>query len=57
MESCKTTTTVTKYRMTLTTEERDWLRWLMQNPIGCDYPDDEELYNRNMRKVFWNALE
>ena len=46
-----------EYVLSLTREESDWLRSLMQNPIECDDPDDEEIYNRDMRRVFWDALQ
>ena len=49
---------VTKeYVITLTKEERDWLREMVQNPIHCDNPNDEDPLERDMRQTFWDALQ
>ena len=46
-----------EYVLTLTKEERDWLRGMMQNPIHCDNPNDEDPFQLDMRQTFWDALQ
>jgi hypothetical protein len=38
-------------------EEATWLRQIMQNPINCDHPSQEEIYDGKMRKDFFEALK
>lgn len=54
MDAVVTTTTV--ITLTLTLEESAWLRALVQNPINCVDPEEEEPLNREMRQRFWNSL-
>ena len=42
------------YNLTLNEKEAMWLKALVQNPF-C-HPDDETEENREMRKLFWEAL-
>ena len=44
-----------KFQLTLTPEEANWLKGIMQNPHGCT-PQEEDEYNKGMRMKFWNAL-
>ncbi len=39
----------------LVEEEVNWLKEIIQNPIGCT-TSDEELKDSKMRKLFWDAL-
>ena len=40
----------------LNEQEREWLKSLVQTPIGISY-EDEPLESRKMRQTFWNALD
>lgn len=40
----------------LNEKEREWLKGVVQNPIGTTY-EEESLENNKMRQVFWNALD
>lgn len=46
----KTTTTVT---LVLNPDEVEWLKALMQNPLG----PSEQVDDRRMREKFWDALQ
>jgi hypothetical protein len=50
VETTKTTTLVLNER------ETEWLKGLMQNPIGVRFPQDEPEQDKEMRHVFWEAL-
>ena len=47
--------TVNKAVLELEDFEVQWLRNIMQNPIGCSY-EEEFGGDREMRKKFWEAL-
>ena len=42
--------------LVLNEQEAEWLKGLMQNPIGVMYPQDEPKPDREMRRIFWEAL-
>ena len=50
VSAMKTTT------LMLNEREAEWLKALMQNPIGVMYPQDEPPDDREMRAKFWTAL-
>ena len=41
--------------LTMTADEAQWLKEIMQNPHGCT-PEQEDTYNKDMRLSFWNVL-
>jgi hypothetical protein len=49
----KITQTIT---LVLNEREAEWLKGLMQNPIGGMDPQDEPEDDREMRRIFWEAL-
>lgn len=40
------------YTLTLTEQEKEWLKGLMQNPLY----ENEEFYDQDMRYTFWSGL-
>lgn len=36
--------------------EAKWLKGVMQNPLHGESCEEEESGNKNMRKLFWDAL-
>ena len=40
----------------LTEKEAQWLKELVQNPIGCT-PEEEDLDSREIRNAFWMCLD
>ena len=50
IENTKTVTLV------LNDDEAKWLRCVMQNPLYCDDPAEEDVQDKKMRSVFWKAL-
>ena len=42
--------------LTLNEVEFAFLKAVMQNPIGCEKPCDEEIGNKKMRSKFWETL-
>lgn len=44
-----------QFVLELSEEEVNWLRGVMQNPINCEHPVDEEQIDREMREKFWEA--
>ena len=45
-----------KIKLVLSESEAEWLKALVQNPIGVEDPRDEPDDNRKMRHAFWEAL-
>ena len=36
--------------------EKEWLKGVMQNPINCNNPCQEEKSDKDMRMLFWSSL-
>ena len=41
--------------LTMTADEAQWLKEIMQNPHGCT-SEQEDTYTKDMRILFWNVL-
>ncbi len=41
--------------LTMTGDEAEWLKGVMQNPHGCT-PEEEEEYTKKMRQTFFDIL-
>lgn len=41
----------------LTDAEANWLKGTMQNPLWVDHPDQEQPFDKQMRKSFFDAVE
>jgi len=44
------------YNLAITEQELTWLTGIMQNPLFCEYPEDEDSYTKEMRSTFWYGL-
>lgn len=48
--------TVTHFTLTLTEEEAQWLKAVVQNPLHGQSPESEASWDREMRLKFWQAM-
>lgn len=46
-----------KMHLLLNKEEVRWLKYIMQNPLYEQSPEEEDELDRDMRGRFWNALQ
>lgn len=46
-----------KIQLTLTTTEANWLKGIMQNPLGGQAPDQEDFFCKEMRRKFFDCLD
>jgi predicted transcriptional regulator len=44
------------YTLEFTQEDAIWLKSVMQNPLNCVHPEDEDPYHKNKRQELWEAL-
>ena len=42
--------------LTLSKKEAHWLTGIMQNPLHCDYPDNEDSTSKQYRTTIFQAL-
>lgn len=49
-------TTSISYTLILNADEAQWLKNVVQNPIGVEYEDELEEH-RKIRQAFWDALD
>ena len=48
---------IQEVKLNLSLEEAQWLKGIMQNPIYCDDPTDEDEQFKQLRLAFWNKLK
>lgn len=53
----KTMRLTQEIKLNLSLEEAQWLKGIMQNPIYCDDPADEDEEFQQLRYAFWNKLK
>lgn len=44
------------YTLEFTQEDAKWLKSVMQNPLNCVNPEDEDHIDKAKRKELWEAL-
>jgi hypothetical protein len=44
------------YTLEFTQEDAKWLKSIMQNPLNCVQPEDEDPQDKAKREELWNAL-